>query len=49
VADGPPEKVRRLLSCGREVIGVRVRVVNTEGRESRRVRWEIIAKAQTTW
>jgi acyl-CoA synthetase (AMP-forming)/AMP-acid ligase II len=33
VVDGPPEKVRRLLSCGREVIGVRVRVVNTEGRE----------------
>lgn len=33
VADGPPEKVRRLLSCGREVIGVRVRVVNADGRE----------------
>lgn len=33
VADGPPEKVRRLLSCGREIIGVRVRVVNPEGRE----------------
>jgi long-chain acyl-CoA synthetase len=31
--DGPPEMVRRLLSCGREVIGVRVRVVNAEGRE----------------
>ena len=30
--DGPPEKVRRLLSCGREVIGVRVRVVNEHGR-----------------
>jgi long-chain acyl-CoA synthetase len=33
VADGPPEKVRRLLSCGREVIGVRVRVMNAAGRE----------------
>ena len=33
VADGPPEKVRRLLSCGREVIGVRVRVVNPQGRD----------------
>jgi long-chain acyl-CoA synthetase len=33
VADGPAEKVRRLLSCGREVIGVRVRVVNERGQE----------------
>ena len=33
VADGSPEQVRRLLSCGREVIGVRVRVVNAAGRE----------------
>jgi long-chain acyl-CoA synthetase len=33
VADGPPEKVRRLLSCGREVIGTRVRVVNARGQE----------------
>ncbi len=33
VADGPPEKVRRLLSCGREIIGVRVRVVNERGEE----------------
>jgi long-chain acyl-CoA synthetase len=33
VADGPPEKVRRLLSCGREVIGVRVRVVTPQGRD----------------
>jgi long-chain acyl-CoA synthetase len=33
VADGPPEKVRRLLSCGREVIGVRVRVVNPQGHD----------------
>jgi long-chain acyl-CoA synthetase len=30
---GPPEQMRRLLSCGREVIGVRVRVVNTRGEE----------------
>jgi long-chain acyl-CoA synthetase len=33
VADGPPEKVRRLLSCGRAVVGVRVRVVNGRGEE----------------
>jgi acyl-CoA synthetase (AMP-forming)/AMP-acid ligase II len=31
--DGPPEKARQLLSCGREVMGVRLRVVNTRGRE----------------
>lgn len=30
---GPPAQRRRLLSCGREVIGVRVRVVNTRGEE----------------
>jgi long-chain acyl-CoA synthetase len=33
VADGPPEKVRRLLSCGRGIIGVRVRVVNERGQD----------------
>jgi long-chain acyl-CoA synthetase len=33
VLNGPPEQARRLLSCGREVIGVRVRVVDTAGRE----------------
>jgi long-chain acyl-CoA synthetase len=33
VADGPPEKVRRLLSCGRELIGVQVRVVNERGQD----------------
>ncbi|HXH09155.1 MAG TPA: fatty acid--CoA ligase [Alphaproteobacteria bacterium] len=33
VLAGPPELTRRLLSCGREVIGVRVRVVNTRGEE----------------
>jgi len=33
VLAGPPELTRRLLSCGREVIGVRVRVVNTGGEE----------------
>jgi long-chain acyl-CoA synthetase len=35
VAEGPPERVRRLQSCGREVIGVRVRVVNERGQEVR--------------
>ena len=45
VADGPPEKVRRLLSCGRELIGVRVRVVNEGGQEVRPNEvGEIIAK-----
>lgn len=33
VADGPPEKVRRLLSCGRAIIGTRLRVVDGRGRE----------------
>jgi long-chain acyl-CoA synthetase len=33
VTDGPAENARLLHSCGREIIGVRVRVVNTEGRE----------------
>lgn len=33
VSDGPPEKPSRLLSCGRAVAGVRVRVVNTRGEE----------------
>jgi long-chain acyl-CoA synthetase len=34
VADGPPERVRRLLSCGRAVIGVRVRVVDEQGNDA---------------
>jgi long-chain acyl-CoA synthetase len=29
--DGTPEQARRLLSCGKEVLGVEVRVVNAEG------------------
>jgi long-chain acyl-CoA synthetase len=33
VADGPPEKVRRLLSCGRAIIGTRVRVVDGHGQD----------------
>jgi long-chain acyl-CoA synthetase len=33
VIDGPPEQDRRLLSCGRPVVGVRVRVVNDRGQE----------------
>jgi len=33
VLDGPPEVVRRLQSCGREVIGCEVRVVNENGEE----------------
>jgi long-chain acyl-CoA synthetase len=33
VADGPPEKVRRLLSCGRAVIGARLRVVDGRGHD----------------
>jgi long-chain acyl-CoA synthetase len=45
VADGPPEKVRRLLSCGREIIGARVRVVNERGQDVRPDEvGEIIAK-----
>jgi long-chain acyl-CoA synthetase len=31
VLDGPEHRVRRLASCGREVAGVEVRVVNDEG------------------
>jgi long-chain acyl-CoA synthetase len=30
---GPPEHERRLLSCGRAVMGVRVRVVDTDGED----------------
>ncbi|MBI3328871.1 MAG: long-chain-fatty-acid--CoA ligase [Nitrospinae bacterium] len=33
VLEGPPAQVRRMLSCGREVVGVRVRVVNEQGQE----------------
>jgi long-chain acyl-CoA synthetase len=33
VADGPPEKVRRLLSCGRAIIGTRLRVVDGRGQD----------------
>ncbi|MEM3087056.1 MAG: long-chain-fatty-acid--CoA ligase [Halobacteria archaeon] len=32
VLDGPPEKMRRLSSCGREIFGVTLRVVDGEGR-----------------
>ncbi len=31
VVDGSPEQMRRLNSCGKEVLGVEVRVVNAEG------------------
>jgi long-chain acyl-CoA synthetase len=31
IIDGTPEQMRRLSSCGREVLGVEVRVVNAEG------------------
>jgi long-chain acyl-CoA synthetase len=45
VIDGPPERVRRLLSCGREVIGVRVLVVDDKGEAVRPGEvGEIIAK-----
>ncbi len=33
VVDGPPEKVKRLGSCGRPVIGVEVRLVDEEGND----------------
>jgi long-chain acyl-CoA synthetase len=33
--DGPPEQMRRLASCGKEVFGVEVRVVNPDGRDVR--------------
>lgn len=33
VTEGPPEKVRRLASCGREIFGVTLRVVNERGEE----------------
>lgn len=35
VADGPPEKTKRLSSCGREIFGVTLRVVNEGGEEVR--------------
>src|SRR5207247_6911142 len=31
--EGMPEQVRRLASCGREALGVEVRVVNTQGED----------------
>ncbi len=31
VLDGPPEKVRRLESCGREIFGTEVRIVDEQG------------------
>jgi long-chain acyl-CoA synthetase len=31
--DGTPEQVRRLSSCGKEILGVEVRVVNPEGED----------------
>ncbi|MGH9388956.1 MAG: class I adenylate-forming enzyme family protein, partial [Vicinamibacteria bacterium] len=33
VLEGPSERVRRLASCGREITGVRVRVVREDGKE----------------
>jgi long-chain acyl-CoA synthetase len=33
VVDGTPEQVRRLSSCGKEALGVEVRVVNAEGED----------------
>jgi long-chain acyl-CoA synthetase len=33
VLEGTPEQVRRLSSCGKEVLGVEVRVVNAEGED----------------
>ncbi len=33
ILDGTPEQVRRLSSCGKEVLGVEVRVVNIEGED----------------
>src|SRR5439155_12179290 len=33
IVDGTPEQVRRLSSCGKEVLGVEVRVVNAEGED----------------
>ena len=33
ITDGTPEQVRRLLSCGKEALGVEVRVVNAEGED----------------
>lgn len=33
VTEGPPEKVKRLASCGREACNVEVRVVDDEGRD----------------
>ena len=33
ILDGTPEQVRRLSSCGKEILGVEVRVVNIEGED----------------
>src|SRR5712692_882778 len=33
IVDGTPEQVRRLTSCGKEALGVEVRVVNTDGED----------------
>ncbi len=33
VLDGPPEKVRRLESCGRELFGTEVRIVDEKGKD----------------
>jgi long-chain acyl-CoA synthetase len=33
ILDGTPEQVRRLSSCGKEILGVEVRVVNAEGED----------------
>jgi long-chain acyl-CoA synthetase len=33
IVDGTPEQVRRLSSCGKQVLGVEVRVINPQGEE----------------
>jgi len=33
ILDGTPEQTRRLSSCGKEILGVEVRVVNSEGED----------------
>ncbi|HLG60360.1 MAG TPA: long-chain-fatty-acid--CoA ligase [Ktedonosporobacter sp.] len=35
IVDGTPEQVRRLASCGKEALGVEVRVVNAQGEDVR--------------
>ncbi len=45
ILEGTPEQVRRLSSCGKEILGVEVRVVNQEGEDVHRGEiGEIIAR-----